>query len=221
MINSARRDADDLMREIREKVSDPPPIEFHTSTGFPFDEVIAGLVKEFSADMIVMGSKGATGLQRVLLGSNAVAVINNSTVPVVVIPEKAAFLPLKRIVYATDMDNYREEAKTIAMFASLFDADLNLLHVLPDDSAREVDTGAIVDELMGLTNYKRISFEVLRSDDIAEAVDTFVTRTGADMLAMFTHHLDFYEKLFGRSVTRRLAFHTRVPLLTFNKTTLE
>src|SRR5690606_8627142 len=83
MINSARRDADDLMREIREKVTDPPPIEFHTSTGFPFDEVIAGLVKEFSADMIVMGSKGATGLQRVLLGSNAVAVINNSTVPVV------------------------------------------------------------------------------------------------------------------------------------------
>jgi hypothetical protein len=40
------------------------------------------------------------------------------------------------------------------------------------------------------------------------------------MLAMFTHKLDFYEKLFGRSVTRQLAFHSSVPLLTFNKTTI-
>lgn len=221
MIASADRDAQNLMREIRQKVADPPPLEFHTATGFPVDEVVAGLVKQFNADMIVMGSKGATGLGKVLLGSNAVAVINNSTVPVAVIPENASFVPLKRIVYATDMSSYREETQTLAMFASLFDAALNILHVLPEDSAKDIDTKKIVKELVELTNYDRISFDVLRSDDIPEAVDAFVIRTGADLLAMFTHHLDFYEKLFGRSVTRRMAFHTRVPLLTFNKTTLE
>lgn len=221
MIAAFSQDAEELMHEIREKVAYPPSIEFHTATGFPIDEVIDGLVKKYNADMIVMGSKGATGLKKVLLGSNAVAIINNSTVPVAVIPENATFAPLKRIVYATDMNSYREETKTVAMFASLFDAQVKILHVLRGDSARVVDADSIVNELIGLTNYDKISFEIMRGDDIAEAVDTFVTQTDADLLAMFTHHLDFYEKLFGRSVTRRLAFHTRVPLLTFNKTTLE
>lgn len=221
MIAAFSQDAEELTHEIREKVAYPPSIEFHTATGFPIDEVIDGLVKKYNADMIVMGSKGATGLKKVLLGSNAVAIINNSTVPVAVIPENATFAPLKRIVYATDMNSYREETKTVAMFASLFDAQVKILHVLRGDSARVVDADSIVNELIGLTNYDKISFEIMRGDDIAEAVDTFVTQTDADLLAMFTHHLDFYEKLFGRSVTRRLAFHTRVPLLTFNKTTLE
>ena len=221
MISAVNQDAEDLMRQIRDKVSTPQSIEFHTATGFPLEEVIGGLVKKFNADMIVVGSKGATGLMRVLLGSNAVAVINNSSVPVAVIPENAAFAPLKRIVYATDMNSYREETKTVAMFASLFNAEVKILHVLRGDTGREIDTGSIVNELIGMTNYERISFEILKGNDIAEAVDTYVTQTNADLLAMFTHHLDFYEKLFGRSVTRRLAFHTRVPLLTFNKTTLE
>lgn len=221
MVAAAHRDADELMREIREKISNPPPVAFHTATGFPLEDVIDGMVRQFGADMIVMGSKGATGLKKVLLGSNAVAVINNSTVPVLVIPENAAFAPLRHVVYATDMSSYREEARTVAMFASLFDAELSILHVLPEDSARDIDREKVVSELVALTNHNRLSFEVLRSDNIAEAVDGFVVRTGADLLAMFTHHLDFYEKLFGRSVTRRMAFHTRVPLLTFNKTTLE
>jgi hypothetical protein len=37
---------------------------------------------------------------------------------------------------------------------------------------------------------------------------------------LFTHKLDFYEKLFGKSVTRQLAFHSTVPILTFNKTNI-
>lgn len=221
MIAAVGQDAEDLMREIRDKVTDPPSIEFHTATGFPIEEVINRLVKKFAVDMVVMGSKGATGLKRVLLGSNAVAVINNSVVPVVVIPENAAFAPLKRIVYATDMNSYRDETKTVALFARLFNAEVKILHVLRKDATKEIDAGSIVKELVELTSYEKITFEISRGEDITEAVDSFVSQTDADLLAMFTHHLDFYEKLFGRSVTRRLAFHSRVPLLTFNKTTLE
>lgn len=220
MISAVGQDAEELMREIRDKLADAPSIQFHTITGFPLDTVIDGRVKKFNADMIVMGSKGATGLKKVLLGSNAVAIINNSTVPVLVIPENAAFAPLKRIVYATDMNNYQDETKIVAAFARLFGAEVKILHVHQGDTTGALDTGAITNELTALANYDKISFEVSRGNDIAEAVDKFVTQTDADLLAMFTHHLDFYEKLFGRSVTRRLAFHTRVPLLTFNKTTL-
>lgn len=216
-----RKDAADLLREIRKKVSSTPEIEFHTATGYPFDEAVRKLVHQFDADMIVMGSKGATGLKRVLLGSNAVAVMNTSTVPVLIIPENVMYTPPRSIVYATDMYSYREETRTIATFARLFDAEVKILHVLPKGSSRDVDADVVAAELISLTNYDKITFELLNNDDVAQAVDAYATQTNADMLAMFTHHLDFYEKLFGRSVTRRLAFHTKVPLLAFNKTTLE
>ena len=71
-----------------------------------------------------------------------------------------------------------------------------------------------------LAGYQKIPHHVLRNDNVAEALNTYITDEQADMLAMFTHKLDFYEKLFGKSVTRQLAFHAQVPLITFNKTTL-
>src|SRR4051794_3006041 len=42
-------------------------------------------------DLIVMGTKGATGLKKILIGSNTVKVIANIKVPVLVIPEVARF----------------------------------------------------------------------------------------------------------------------------------
>ena len=42
-------------------------------------------------DLIVMGTKGASGLKRILIGSNTVNVIAKTKVPVLVIPEVARF----------------------------------------------------------------------------------------------------------------------------------
>jgi nucleotide-binding universal stress UspA family protein len=217
MTASAQQDADELTTGLREMGVD---VVFHSVVGFPFDEVIDQMVTEHKADMIVMGSKGATGLKKVLLGSNAVAVINNSSVPVVVVPGGVTYSPVQKIVYATDMSRYHDETKTVALFARLFNAGVQLLHVIPKNSVKQTDEEQLTAELIRLTDYPKISFHVSKNDHIAEEVDRFVAETNADMLAMFTHRLDFYEKLFGRSVTRQLAFHGKVPLLTFNKTTL-
>jgi hypothetical protein len=38
------------------------------------------------------------------------------------------------------------------------------------------------------------------------------------VLAMFTHEISFFEKVFDKSMTRRMAFHSRIPLLAFRQT---
>jgi nucleotide-binding universal stress UspA family protein len=167
-----------------------------------------------------MGTKGASGLKKVVMGSNAAAVIDNSSVPVIAVPGQTEFKAIKKIVYASDMVNLSEEIKTIAMFASLFNASIHVLHDIDKDSAKKIDVKKTVSSLVRQTKYDNISFHVSKSDHVAEEVDAFVANQKADLLTMFTHKLDFYEKLFGRSVTRHLAFHVNVPLLTFNKTTL-
>src|SRR5215204_5731398 len=65
-------------------------------------------------DLIVMGTKGASGLKRILIGSNTVNVISKTNVPVLVIPEVARFENFltdgkNRIVLATDLDTLEND----------------------------------------------------------------------------------------------------------------
>ncbi len=66
------------------------------------------------ANLIVMGTKGASGLKRVLIGSNTVNLIAKTKVPLFVIPEAARFKNFlrkgkKRVVLATDLNALKNE----------------------------------------------------------------------------------------------------------------
>jgi len=62
--------------------------EIHTKRGVPYDEIIKS-AEEFKADIIVMGTHGATGLDHLMFGSNAEKVVRRSPVPVLTVRAKA------------------------------------------------------------------------------------------------------------------------------------
>jgi nucleotide-binding universal stress UspA family protein len=221
LVRTAEQDAAELIEEIRGQVMGKLQITYSYITGYPVEGMIESFAVKNGVDVIVMGTKGATGLKKVVMGSNAAAVINRSSKPVIVVPGETAFTQIKKIVYASDMANIDKEIKMLAVLAGAFGAAVRVLHVIPFGSEKKMDIKETTANLIKHANYPKISFHVSRNDDIPEEVDTFVADQKADMLAMFTHRLDFYEKLFGKGVTRQLAFHSRVPLLTFNKTTLK
>lgn len=220
MEKTARRDADQLMGEVSAEVG-KVGISYRSVSGFPLENVINEFAETNKVDLIVMGTKGATGLKKVLIGSNATAVINNSSVPVIVVPDKARFKSIKTLVYATDVQNFLTEIKTVGKFANLFGASIQVLHVMPEGSPKMKDENDATmisrEKLVRMARYPKIHLNVVRNNSIPRAVDGFVNDQKADLLAMFTHRLDFFEKLTGKSVTRQLAFHSSVPLLTFNK----
>lgn len=220
MIKIANEDAAKLIQQIKDEIKGKLSISYQYNVGFPVQDIIESFTVTNNIDLVIMGTKGATGLKKVLMGSNAAAVIDNSSKPVIAVPGEAVFKPIRKIVYATDMENLNDEIRTVARFAQHFNAKVKVLHVIRGDSDKKFDTGQIAAGLINITGYPDISFHVSRNDFTADEVDGFVLKEKADMLAMFTHKLDFYEKLFGKSITRQLAFHAHVPLLTFNKTTL-
>ncbi len=227
MVKTAQQDADQLIEEVKADAGDID-ISFCSTLGFPIEAMIDQFAVRNKVDLIVMGSKGATGLKKAFMGSNAAAVIDTCSVPVIVVPGDAEFKQIKKLVYATDMQNVQKEIKTLTKFTNIFDAHVHVLHVipgnLPKDKVKELKRDwpqiSLEEELIKTANNPKIHLHILKNESIAEAVDTFVIDKKADLLAMFTHRLDFYEKLFGKSVTRQLAFHNNVPLLTFNKTNM-
>ena len=217
MLQIAEDDASRIIDEIRSEFGKKVDIHYQSLRGFPVEVVLDHFAVEDKVDLIIMGTKGATGVKKALLGSNAVAVIDHSSVPVLVVPGDAVFHGVRRIVYATDMEDLDAQIKIIAPYAKLFNAEISVLHVVPTRDTAEIDVKQILGDLTKTSHYKAISFHVLKNDHVADAVEQFSKEHG-DLLALFTHKLDLYEKLFGKSITQHLAFHAKLPLLSFNKT---
>ncbi|MGB4972480.1 MAG: universal stress protein, partial [Cyclobacteriaceae bacterium] len=140
MKNIAHAELEELTTEIKSKVKGKLTISTQVLSGFPVAQVIQRFVKKKEVDLIVMGTRGATGLQKVIIGSNAAAMIQNSSVPVIIVPHNATFKGFKKIVYATDLTHIEEELSTVSAFAKLFNARVEVLHVIPEAASTDINT---------------------------------------------------------------------------------
>ena len=217
--SEAARDCTHLADKLKSTVKGVQ-ISFEVVAGFPMESLIEDYAVHNKIDLIVMGTKGASGLQKALFGSNAVNVINRNSIPVITVPEYARFNNLKHIVFASDMIKIQPRIQKLILLAQLFDASIYILHVLPQfpqDSDKKIDVVKIKNTLINKYKYKKISFHISQNDDVVEAINDFVADKKTDLLAMFTHDITFFENIFNTSVSRRMAFHSLVPLLTIKQ----
>lgn len=78
-----QKQTDEVLAELGEGHSRPPEVSVLTVSGIPAEELLA---ESASADMIVVGSRGAGGFRKLLMGSVSSQVAYHSHVPVVVVP---------------------------------------------------------------------------------------------------------------------------------------
>jgi len=217
LTENAVEDSARLISEIGSEIKGKIKITSQVVNGYPVENVVTNFAQYNDIDLIVMGTKGATGLKKIVLGSNAAAVINKSSIPVIVVPEFARFTNIKDIVYATDIANLKDELKTVVSIAKDFNATVHILHIVSPAGEEKLDKKQTVAKLTKAMDYKKITFTISLHEDAAEGIDEYVIKHKTDMLVMFTHELTFFKKLFGQSVTREMAFLSNVPLLTFKK----
>jgi len=218
MKNNAKTDCIQLIKELKEQCKEEIDITYKIIIGNPVEDIVENYAIHNRIDLIVMGTKGATGLGKYIIGSNAAAVISNSSIPVITVPEHARYNGLKHIVYATDMWDLKIETKALVPLAQLFNSTIHVVHIIEPNSKKNIETKTITTDLISELNYSKIKFKVVVNDDVINGIDEYVADVKADMLAMFTRELTFFEKLFGKSVTRQMAFHSWIPMISFKKT---
>lgn len=171
-------------------------------------------------DIIVMGTKGASGLKKVLVGSNTVNVISKIKVPVLVIPEVARFENFfnkgkSRIVLATDLDLLENEGaldilKEIALL--IIEPKVIVLSVRPKNTDLPNLKRRERDLLLSIFNPEIESKRVtIFSDGVISGINFYLTRNkDTGLLAMIARD---YGHLFQKHYTREMASHTHLPLL--------
>lgn len=119
-------------------------IELRLAEGTPWREIV-GLASATHAHLLVMGTHGRSGFERLLLGSVAEKVLRTAPCPVLTVPPAAADVDsatpmlFKRILFATDFSHAAEAAGRWAVsLAQEADAELMVVHVL-ESSVTEVE----------------------------------------------------------------------------------
>lgn len=183
-------------------------------------EVIVSAALNNKADFIVMGTRGAGAIKKLVLGSNTASVIEDSQIPVIVIPEKASIRSLKKIVFASEFrDSDVNAVKQLSIIASSFDAEIIILHIVENKDEVKAEF-SIIDffsaQVKKATTYPKISYRVFKSESIEKGIELFIDSVEADMIALSARNRNPIEKLFSKSLTKELSFHSKVPLLAFH-----
>lgn len=210
LLDVMRENAEKNMALFAEKLSEEKlPFTTEVHMGNPI-RLLKTLSKEQKADLIVMGTKGASGLEEILLGSNAASAIQNAQTPVLVVPPSHHFKGFEKILLATDMHfNDIRALKKFAAFANTYDAEITVLFV-QDGSEISEDGRRTLDEQLDGLNHK---LSIVHGNQVEKEILAKAENSDMDLIAAIHHQYGFFEGLFHQSVTARLAYHSSIPLL--------
>lgn len=171
--------------------------------------------ERLGADMIIMGTEGMNDRRDLVLGSRASRMVEKSKVDVLIIPRSVFFRPFRKIIYASD---YLEEdklaiQKTIEM-AKFFDSDVNLVHW--EQKITDLKKSLFItveEELKPFINYQKAKTELKPySNDLADAIENYLEEEEGDLLVTYSLRKGFFEKLFTKSLSKKMAYFTHKPL---------
>ena len=185
-----------------------------------FHEIDA-VAQEFKADLIVMGSHGASGVKEVFVGSNTEKVVRTSTTPVLVVKNPAANFAMNRVVFACDFNlDFVEPFKKAWNFFKPLDVEFQIVFVnLPDKfmSTQEMEEKAFKFMLhVGLENSKTFDNIVYYSDyNLESGIYSFSNKFHADLVVIPTHGRRGLAHFFSENIGEALVNHYDLPIMTF------
>lgn len=213
--------------ELKSKHNDSVIISGITKMGFVFDE-INHFVHQKKTDLIVMGINGAGRISEVLVGSNATRVVKNINCSTIIVPENAKFTQLKNIAFACDY-NHVEESKAVdklVEFVKLINAKLMVINIGKHASKHAYSNNLAIglleyifenaNESLDIPSTIDYSINQRKDEDVIHGINRFVDKHKADLLVMIPRKHSLLSSLFHESNTKKMAFHSHVPVLTLH-----
>ena len=206
-----------LEKKIQNKLSAHVQLEHECRSGFISDEIVS-VANEKKADLIVMGIKGETKINRALIGSNTVSVIKHTKTPVLVIPEGCTYKKPGKIVLAYDYRGVvaKPVLENLKRFVNIFKAKLLVLDVVQPEAVPVMENAVAGITLENSLHGVEHSLYFPEADDVTSEINSFVDTYKADWLVMMPHRYKLFENIFHKSNVRQMAFHTHVPLLSLH-----
>ena len=176
-------------------------------------------VKEHDIDIVVMGSRGSSGLKEFVVGSNTQKVVRLSPVPVLVVKED---LPedysIQNIAFVSDFhEEVMDQFKKFVDLAHSWQAQLFLLFVntptnFTDTLTTKIKMGNYAMHAPGMVE----NTYVFNDHSFERGLKNFCEEHEIDLVGMITHGGHSPWQLFNNSLTESMVNHLEIPLLTMH-----
>ena len=179
---------------------------------------ILGFAERNHIDMIVMGTQGAGGLKKVIIGSVAAKIIAEAEIPVILIPEKFGMKQIEHVVFTTDIKKTDKKALPIVFdFAGLHDASVTVVNLFAksnqEDKKGREDFETYSGHVKKTYNIPNLQFKQIATKSVTKTMENLSEELSYDVLAMARRKLQPIDRLLHKSFTREMAFMTTQPLM--------
>ena len=212
------------LRKVREKVlnfkkhifNKNSNVEYIIKLDNPFDG-IQKYADKLDADLIIMGSKGHSEFEEMIIGSNTEKVVRSSKRPVIVVKKDNEKFRMKNLVFASSFKNEdkKEVFRKFLEFANHFKSEIHLLKVnTPSKFESTQDATTKVENFIKEFNLPKYSINIYNDASIQKGILNFSRDLDADLIALSTHGRSGLSHLFSASVTKTLSKRALKPILT-------
>ena len=177
--------------------------------------------KEYHPDLIIMGTLGEAGLKEKIFGSKTARIIGKTHVPVMAVPLFSEWdMPGKILLTVNNFKENPDIIKPVIQLAELFNATVHIAIFTDSDTS---DTFDYLQNERNITAYeeklkarfKNIDIQSvhLNGHKFEESIEEYILDQGIQIVAMVTYKRTFMESIFYQSKTKKMSYHTRIPLL--------
>ncbi|MCK4556680.1 MAG: universal stress protein [Candidatus Aminicenantes bacterium] len=201
--------------------------------GIPFEKIIVmegtaskiiiDSIEKEGVDLIVIGRRGMSAVEKLFIGSVANQILRTSPVPILLTKKKTGTPQFKKIIVPTDFSEREEIERDLAWdLAKGFGSELTLLHVLElhdyEFSPR------ILEELMEslLERLKRrktrekadlqVTEDVYRAVNASVGIAEYAETHNFDLIVISTCVQSKLERFFLGSTTEKVISYTQIPI---------
>lgn len=212
-----------LLKKIKKHFSNPLHNFHQINTYNFFIDSVKEVIKQKGIDLVVMGTKGASGLSEIIVGSNTGDLITQVKCPVLIVPEKGVFKTPEEIAFPTDYNIFYPTAilNEIDKISAMFNSSIRILYI----QKKEEDlTKFQLENKEYLNDFfadKKHSFHTIINKNIEAGVQCFVESRDIDLIIMVNKNKNLFQRILVRPTVKEISYHTDIPFLVLHEPNLE
>jgi len=175
------------------------------------------IITEHKVDLVVMGTRGHSKLEEMVIGTNTERVVRHAKCPVLSIHKKPSKVDFKNIVYATAMHKDEEVfSRMIKRTQQLYNSTIHLVRInTPGDFQRDYVVKDYMEKFAKKLALKNYTINVYNDITEEDGVIYFAESIDADLIAMATHGRTGFAHVMAGSIAEDVVGHSKRPVLTF------
>lgn len=197
------------------------PVIVCASASGPLNGKLQNIIESYQVSLIIMGDQSEDAmLNRILFGNESHLVIEESTCPVLLVPEHFEYRDLRKILFASELKiSEREGLLFLKELASLWKSTIKLLHITDRDPSDPDLTSTLYDFRQSMTNMPglELDYDLVNGSDITETLSAYVDEENADLIVLVHRKRSRVGQFMHRSVSKAMMNYHQVPLLVLRK----